>query len=221
MKHASKRVVERIMSSRSRNTLYGMIILLVVLAAVVPAFGQKEKVGVFLQAAVPVPAAQLEILKSYANQHCAIITGCQVASAGELMYAQRLTNTYIGNSVSLDGMRKLAQALDAKHLIVFRIVRWETHISFKPERSLLLLGASSFLDNSLKLLTSPLGILFGMDKRATVGVFVTVFNSFGDIEFTTSVTMEDKPLFSLLTADPTEAAKDAIDGALYQVAVSL
>ena len=112
------------MVSRTRNTLYGVIILMVVLTAVVPVFGQREKVGVFVQAAVPVPAAQLDILKSYANQHCAIITGCGVASAGELMYAQRLTNTYIGNSVSLAGMLKLAQALDADHLIVFRIVRW-------------------------------------------------------------------------------------------------
>lgn len=209
------------MSSRTRNTWYGIIVLLVVLAAVVPALGQKEKVGVFVQAAVPVPAAQLQVLKSYASQHCAIITGCDVAAMGELMYAQRLTGTYIGNSISLDGMRKLSQALDAKHLIVFRIVRWETKISFRPERSLLLLGATSFLDNSLKLLTSPLGILFGMDKRATVGVFVTVFNSSGDIEFTTSVTTDDKPLFSLLTADPTQAAKEAIDEALYQLAVSL
>jgi len=209
------------MLSRTRGTLYGVIILLVVLTAVVPVFGQREKVGVFVQAAVPVPAAQLEILKSYASQHCTIITGCGVASAGELMYAQRLTNTYIGNSVPLAGMRKLAQALDADHLVVFRIVRWESAISFRPERSLLFLGASSFLGDSVKLLTSPLGLLLGMDKIATVSVFVTVFNPSGDIEFTTTVTTEDKPLFSLLTADPTEAAKQAIDGALYQLAVSL
>ncbi|HDL85253.1 MAG TPA: hypothetical protein ENH11_02830 [Candidatus Acetothermia bacterium] len=209
------------MVSRTRNTLYGVIILMVVLTAVVPVFGQREKVGVFVQAAVPVPAAQLDILKSYANQHCAIITGCGVASAGELMYAQRLTNTYIGNSVPLAGMRKLAQALDADHLIVFRIVRWESDISFSPERSLLFLGVSSFLGDSVKLLTSPLGLLLGLDKIATVGVFVTVFNPSGDIEFTTAVTAQDKPLFSLLTADPTEAAKKAIDAALYQLAVSL
>ena len=209
------------MSSRERNTLYGVIILLVAVMIAVPTFGQKEKVGVFVQAAVPVSAAQLDILRSYASQHCAIITGSGVASAGELMYAQRLTNTYIGNSVPLSGMRKLAQALDAKHLIVFRIVRWESTISFRPERSLLFIGASSFLDNSLKLLTSPLGLLLGMDKRATVSVFVTVFSPSGDIEFTTTVTTEDKPLFSLLTADPAEAAKKAIDEALYQLAVSL
>jgi len=186
-----------------------VIILLVAVMIAVPTFGQKEKVGVFVQAAVPVSAAQLDILRSYASQHCAIITGSGVASAGELMYAQRLTNTYIGNSVPLSGMRKLAQALDAKHLIVFRIVRWESTISFRPERSLLFIGASSFLDNSLKLLTSPLGLLLGMDKRATVSVFVTVFSPSGDIEFTTTVTTEDKPLFSLLTADPAEAAKKA------------
>ena len=73
----------------------------------------------------------------------------------------------------------------------------------------------------MKLLTSPLGLLLGLDKIATVGVFVTVFNPSGDIEFTTAVTAQDKPLFSLLTADPTEAAKKAIDAALYQLAVSL
>lgn len=209
------------MLSRTRGTLCGVVILLVVLTAVVPVFAQREKVGVFVQAAVPVPAAQLDILRSYANQHCAIITGSGVASAGELMYAQRLTNTYIGNSVPLAGMRKLAQTLDANHLIVFRIVRWESTISFRPERSLLFLGASSIFDNSVKLLTSPLGLLVGLDKAATVTVFVTVFDPSGNIEFTTSVTKEDKPLFSLLTADPTEAAKQAIDAALYQLAVSL
>jgi len=94
-------------------------------------------------------------------------------------------------------------------------------IAFRAERSLLFLGASSFLGDSMKLLTSPLGLLLGLDKAATVSVFVTVFSSSGDIEFTTSVTTEDKPLLSLLTADPTEAAKQAIDGALYQLAVSL
>ncbi len=209
------------MLSRTRATLCGVVILLVVLTAVVPVFAQRQKVGVFVQAAVPVPAAQLDILRSYANQHCAIITGSGVASTGELMYAQRLTNTYIGNSVPLAGMRKLAQTLDANHLIVFRIVRWESTISFRPERSLLFLGASSIFDNSVKLLTSPLGLLVGLDKAATVTVFVTVFDPSGNIEFTTSVTKEDKPLFSLLTADPTEAAKQAIDAALYQLAVSL
>ncbi len=209
------------MLTRTRATSYGLIILVVVLTAVVPVLGQREKVGVFVQAAVPVPAAQLDILKSYASQHCAIITGCAVASAGELMYAQRLTNTYIGNSVPLAGMRKLAQTLDADHLIVFRIVRWESTISFSPERSLLFLGASSFLGDSVKLLTSPLGLVLGLDKAATVSVFVTVFSSSGDIEFTTTVTTEDKPLLSLLMADPTEAAKRAIDEALYQLAVSL
>jgi len=54
-----------------------------------------------------------------------------------------------------------------------------------------------------------------------VSVFATVFNPSGDIEFTTTVTNEDKPLLSLLTADPLEAAKKAIDAALYQLAVSL
>ncbi len=209
------------MLTRARNALCGIVFLLIILTMIVPAFGQKEKVGVFVQAAVPVPAAQLDILKNYASQHCAVITGSSVASAGELMYAQRLTNTYIGNSVPLDGMRRLAQALDANHLVVFRIVRWESFISFCPERSLLFLGASSFLDNSVKLLTSPLGLFLGMEKKATVGVFVTVFSSSGEIEFTTAVTTEDKPLFSLLTADPTEAAKAAIDNALYQLAVLL
>jgi hypothetical protein len=206
---------------RARSALFGVVLILMVLVMALPAFGQKGKVGVFVQAVAPVPAAQLEILRSYASQHCAIITGSGVASAGELMYAQRLTNTYIGNSISLDGMRRLAQALDVDHLVVFRIVAFESAISFRLERSLLLIGASSFLDGSVKLLTSPLGLFFGMEKVATAGVFVTVFNPSGEIEFTTAVTAEDKPLFSILTADPAEAAKAAIDNALFQLAVSL
>jgi hypothetical protein len=66
-----------------------------------------------------------------------------------------------------------------------------------------------------------LGLLFGLDKEATVGFFVTVFSPTGDIEFTTTVTATDRPLFSLLTADPVEAAKKAIENAFYQVAVAL
>jgi hypothetical protein len=199
----------------------GVVILLVIAIAVIPVFGQRQKIAIFLQAAVPVPTGQLEVLKSFANQRCAIVTGAGVCSAGELMYAQRLTETYIGNSVSLEGMRKLAQTLDADHIIVFRIVRWQSQIAFKPERSLLLFGVTSFLNPSLQLLTSPLGLLFGLDKEATVGFFVTVFSPTGDIEFTTTVTATDRPLFSLLTADPVEAAKKAIENAFYQVAVAL
>jgi hypothetical protein len=209
------------MCRKTQGVMYGVVILLVIAIAVIPAFGQRQKIAVFLQAAVPVPTGQLEVLKSFANQRCAIVTGAGVCSVGELMYAQRLTETYIGNSVSLEGMRKLAQTLDADHIIVFRIVRWQNQISFKPERSLLLFGATSFLNPSLQLLTSPLGLLFGLDKEATVGFFITVFSPTGDIEFTTTVTVTDRPLFSLLTADPMEAAKKAIEDAFYQVAVAL
>ena len=180
-----------------------------------------QKVAVFVQAAAPVPAADLELLKSYASQRCAVIAGVEVATPGELMYAQRLTNTYVGNSITVDGMRRLAQALDAHHIVILRLVRWENRISYKPERSLLLLGATSFLDSSLQLLISPLGLLFGLDKEATVAILATVFNPRGDVEFSTTVTYVDRPLLSLLTADPLEAAKGAIDSALYQVAVAL
>ncbi len=209
------------MCRKTQGAMCGVIILLVIAIAVIPVFGQRQKIAIFLQAAVPVPTGQLEVLKSFANQRCAIVTGAGICSAGELMYAQRLTETYIGNSISLEGMRKLAQTLDADHIIVFRIVRWQDQISFKPERSLLLFGATSFLNPSLQLLTSPLGLLFGLDKEATEGLFVTVFSPTGDIEFTTTVTAADRPLFSLLTADPVEAAKKAIENAFYQVAVAL
>ena len=209
------------MYRKTQGVMCGVIILLVIAIAAIPVFGQRQKIAVFLQAAVPVSAGQLEILRNFANQSCSIVTGAGVCSAGELMYAQRLTGTYIGNSISLEGMRKLAQTLDADHIIVFRVVRWQDKISFKPERSLLLFGVTSFLNPSLQLLTSPLGLLFGLDKEATVGFFVTVFSPTGDIEFTTTVTATDRPLFSLLTADPMEAAKKAIENAFYQVAVAL
>jgi len=190
-----------------------------VLTAIVPAFGQR--VVVCIQAAAPVPPAQLEILKSFANQRCAVIADVEVCSTGELMYAQRFTNTYVGNSISVNGMRRLAQTLDADHIVIFRIVRWENQLSFKPEWSLLLVGATSFFDSSLKLLASPLGILFGLEKEATVALFATVFSPSGDVEFTTMVTYADQPLFSLFTADPLEAAKRAIEAALFQLTVAL
>ncbi len=207
------------MSNKARSVQCGVVVGLMVLTAIVPAFGQR--VVVCIQAAAPVPPAQLEILKSFANQRCAVIADVEVCSTGELMYAQRFTNTYVGNSISVNGMRRLAQTLDADHIVIFRIVRWENQLSFKPEWSLLLVGATSFFDSSLKLLASPLGILFGLEKEATVALFATVFSPSGDVEFTTMVTYADQPLFSLFTADPLEAAKRAIEAALFQLTVAL
>lgn len=209
------------MSNKARSVQCGVVVGLMVLTAIVPAFGQRQRVVVCIQAAAPVPPAQLEILKSFANQRCAVIADVEVCSTGELMYAQRFTNTYIGNSISVNGMRRLAQTLDADHIVIFRIVRWENQLSFKPEWSLLLVGATSFFDSSLKLLASPLGILFGLEKEATVALFATVFSPSGDVEFTTMVTYADQPLFSLFTADPLEAAKRAIEAALFQLTVAL
>ena len=197
------------------------VVFVLILTALVPLYANAQKVAVCVQAAAPVPSEELEILKNYANQRCSMIASVQVCSPGEVMYAQRSTSTYLGNSVSAEGLRKLAQALDADHVIVFRIVRWENELSFRPERSLLLVGATSFLDDSVKLLASPMGLLFGLEKRATVAVFATVFSPSADVEFTTMVTYADQPLFSLLTADPLEAAKRALDQAMYQVAVAL
>ena len=209
------------MSNKARSVQCGVVVGLMVLTAIVPAFGQRQRVVVCIQAAAPVPPAQLEILKSFANQRCAVIADVEVCSTGELMYAQRFTNTYIGNSISVNGMRRLAQTLDADHIVIFRIVRWENQLSFKLERTLLLVGATSFFDSSLKLLASPLGILFGLEKEATVALFATVFSPSGDVEFTTMVTYADQPLFSLITADPLEAAKRAIETALFQLTVAL
>lgn len=209
------------MSNKARSVQCGVVVGLMILTAIVPAFGQRQRVAVCIQAAAPVPSAQLEILKSFANQRCAVIADVEVCSTGELMYAQRFTNTYIGNSISVNGMRRLAQTLDADHIVIFRIVRWENQLSFKPEWSLLLVGATSFFDSSLKLLASPLGILFGLEKEATVALFATVFNPSGDVEFTTMVTYADQSLFSLITADPLEAAKRAIETALFQLTVAL
>lgn len=206
---------------RRAATLCTIIVALIVLLAGPGAVAQRQKVAVFVQAAAAVPAADLEVLKNYAYQRCAMITGADVAAQGELMYAQRLTDTYIGNSVTVEGMRKLAQMLNVNHIIILRIVRWDSMISYKPERSLLLIGAASFLDPSIQILISPIGILFGLEKVATVGLVATVFTPQGDVRFTTSVTNEDRPLLSLLTADPLEAAKGAVDSALYQLAVAL
>ena len=206
---------------KARGLLCGVAVGLVVLTAGVAALGQREKVAVFVQAGAPVPSADLEILKGYANQRCAAIGSVDVASPGELMYAQRATKSYVSNSLSPEGISKLAQTLDLDHIVVFRIVRWEDDITFRPERSLLLLGVTSFLDTSLKFLISPLGLLFGLDKEAVVSLFATVFGPSGEIEFTTAVTYADRPLFSLLTADPLEAGRQAIEAALYQLAVVL
>ncbi len=207
--------------NRLRGIVSIVVVLITVVAVTVGGLGQGQKVAVFVQAAAPVPAADLELIKNYANQRCAVITGAAICSQGELMYAQRLTNTYIGTAITVEGMRQLAQTLGVSHVIIVRIVRWENEITYKPERSLLLLGATSFLNTSLQVLISPLGLLLGIEKEAIVALFATVFSPQGDIVFATTVTFEDHPLLSLLTADPVEAAKGAIDSALYQLAVAL
>jgi len=209
------------MVKRVHRGLSFAIVGIMVLVATVSCFGQGQKLAVFVQSAAAIPTADLDLIKNYSAQRCSIITGGNVCSQGELMHAQRLTSTYVGNSITVEGMRQLASALAVDHIIILRIVRWETQLSYKPERSLLLLAATSFLDTSLQLLISPLGLFLGIEKEATVGIFATVFSPQGDVRFTTTVTYKDRPLFSLLTADPVEAAKRAIDNALYQLAVAL
>jgi len=196
------------------------VVLLVVALAAVAAQG-RERVALFVQAAAAVPTADLELVRNYAAQRCSIVSGGETCSQGDLMLAQRAANAYIGNSLTVDGIQRLASALGADHLVIFRFVAWESDISFRPERSLLLLGATSFLNTSLQLLISPLGLLFGIERKASVSLFATVFNARGDVEFTTTVSADDRPLFSLLTADPVEAAKKAVDAALYQIVVTL
>lgn len=213
-------MVGRTMVKQTNRTALAIVGIIVVLAAV-QCFGQGQKLAVFVQSAAAIPTADLDIIKNYASQRCSIITGSNVCSQGELMHAQRLTNTYVGNSITVDGMRQLASTLAVEHVVILRVVRWESLISYKPERSLLLLAATSFLDTSLQILISPLGLFLGIEKEATVAIFATVFSPQGDVEFTTTVTFEDRPLFSLLTADRVEAAKGAIDTALYQIAVAL
>jgi hypothetical protein len=209
------------MMNRLRGVMSIVVVLIAVVSIAIGGFGQRQKVAVFVQAAAPVPATDLEILRNYANQRCSVITGADVCTQGELMYAQRLTSTYIGNSITVEGMRRLAQALGVHHVIILRVVRWDKELSYKPERSLLLLGAASFLNAPLQILISPLGLLMGIEKEATVALFATVFSPQGDVEFSTTATYQDHPLLSLLTADPVEAAKGAIDSALYQLAVAL
>ena len=209
------------MMNRVRGVVAIVVVLIIVASVAISGFGQRQKVAVFVQAAAPVPASDLEIIRNYAYQRCSVITGTSVCTQGELMYAQRLTGTYVGNSITVEGIRQLAQVLGVNHVIILRVVRWENELSYKPERSLLLLGATSFLNTSFQLLISPLGLLIGIEKEATVALFATVFSPQGNVEFSTTVTYEDHPLLSLLTADPVEAAKGAIDSALYQLAVAL
>ena len=209
------------MLKRTNRSLSFAIVGIVLIFMAVNCLGQGQKLAVFVQSAAAIPTADLDLIKNYASQRCSIITGANVCSQGELMHAQRLTSTYVGNSITVEGMRQLAATLAVDHIVILRIVHWETKLSYKPERSLLLLAATSFLDTSLQILISPLGLFLGIEKQATVAIFATVFSPQGDVQFTTTVTFEDRPLFSLLTADPVEAAKGAIDTALYQLAVAL
>jgi hypothetical protein len=213
-------VVEKNMDRTRGITRCVAVVLLVVALAAVAAQGG-ERVALFVQAAAAVPTGDLELIRNYAAQRCSIISGGETCSQGDLMLAQRAANAYIGNSLTVEAIQRLASTLGADHIVILRIVSWENDISYRPERSLLLLGATSFLDTSLQILISPLGLLFGMERKASVSLFATVFSPRGDVEFTTTVSADDRPLFSLLTADPVEAAKKAVDAAMYQIVVAL
>jgi hypothetical protein len=195
-----------------------VVLLVVALGAVAQG---RDRVALFVQAAAAVPTADLELVRNYAAQQCSVISGGATCSQGDLMLAQRAANAYIGNSLTVDAVQRLASTLGADHIVILRIVSWENDITFRPERSLLILGATSFLNTSMQLLISPLGLLFGIERKASVSLFATVFSPKGDVEFTTSVSADDRPLFSLLTADPVEAAKKAVDAAMYQLVVVL
>jgi len=207
--------------NKARCLLCAVLVGLVVVAVGVCGLGQRGKVAVFVQAAAAIPTADLEYVRGYASQRCALIGGVTVATPGEVANARRATSSYVGTSVSPEAITKLASYLAARYIVVFRIVRWDDSVSFSAARSLIVLGATSFADASVKFLLSPLGLLLGLEKEATVALFATVFGASGAIEFSTYVTYTDQPLFSLLTADPVEAAKRAIEDALYQLAAVL
>ncbi|MCK5827643.1 hypothetical protein KAH43_03875, partial [Candidatus Bipolaricaulota bacterium] len=83
---------------KQTNRMSLAIVGIVIVLAAVQCFGQGQKLAVFVQSAAAIPTADLDIIKNYAAQRCSIITGSNVCSQGELMHAQRLTSTYVGNS---------------------------------------------------------------------------------------------------------------------------
>ncbi len=199
------------------------LILVALCAATIPwaAFPQGESVAVFVQAAAAVPSADLEYLFNYAVQRCSIVTGASVSTRGEIQLAQRRTNTYVGTSLTLSGLRNLAQTLDVDYVVIHRFVDWSDEISFRAERALLWTGFGTLLGGAVQAVLTPLGLVFGLERTATVSLFTTVFTDAGDITFTTSVVQEDRPILSLVTADPLEAAKKAIEVSTLQMAVAL
>ncbi len=209
------------MSDRTRAVVMCVAVGLLAVAMVATAVQARERVALFVQAAAAVPSADLELIKNYAAQRCSVVSGGETCSQADLMLAQRSANAYVGNSLTVDSLQRLASTLGVDHIVIMRIVTWDDEIMYRPERSLLLLGATSFLDTTLQLLVTPLGLLLGIERKASVSLFATVFSPRGDVEFTTTVTADDRPLLSLLTADPVEAAKKAVDAALYQVVVTL
>jgi len=199
------------------------LIFVALYATAIPwaAFAQGESVAVFVQAAAPVPGADLEYLFSYAMQRCSIVTGAAVATRGQIQLAQRQTNTYVGTSLTLSGLRSLAQTLNVDYIVIHRFVDWSDEISFRAERALLWTGFGTLLGGLFQAALTPLGLVFGLERTATVSLFTTVFTDTGDITFTTSVVEEDCPILSLVTADPLEAAKKAIEVSTLQMAVAL
>jgi hypothetical protein len=214
-------VVEKGMLDQTRRIGGCAAIFFLVVALAAATAEGRGRTALFVQAAAAVPTADLELVRNYATQRCAVISGGEACAQGDLMLAQRSANAYIGNALTVDALQRLAATLGADHVVIMRIITWDDEITYSPERSLLVLGATSFLNTSLQLLISPLGLLLGVERRASVGLYATVFSAKGDVEFTTSVSADDRPFLSLLTADPVEAAKKAVDAALYQMVVTL
>jgi len=198
--------------------------ILVVLSLVVSGYPQGPRLAVCLEANPSISAVEFEALGDYINKHSSILTGARVCSPEDVMYAQTVTNTCIDDDISIGQMRELARILNVDHLIIFRVVCWGTNISFRPERSLLLLATTvfiRFLHNPMAFLLNPAVTLFGLDKRATVTICATVYSSSGKAEFGVAVTHTDCPVLSMLSADPLVAARKAVDKTLYQLAATL
>ncbi len=198
--------------------------ILIVLSLVVSGYSQGPRLAVYLEANPSISAVEFEALGDYINKHSPILTGAVVCSPEDVIYAQRVTNTRIDDDTSIGQMRELTRILNCDYLIIFRVVSWGTNISFRPERSMLLLATTvfvEFLHNPMSFLLNPAVTLFGVDKRATVTIAATVYDPSGKAEYGIAVTHTDCPVLSVFTADLLTAAREAVDRILYQLTAIL
>lgn len=173
-----------------------------------------QRVAVLVQSGVGIPPQAMREIRSYACYRVSLYSGMEVIPDTEVRRTQHELGVYLGTYIPDDGVRRLLSRLDSDYLLIIRVVQWESEWDLSLERAVVVSGVG-LLDPALARFLGPLGLLFTMDKKSRVSLFVRLYSREGLI-YANLVSSEDAPMFWVFS-DPMKAARKAVDMALREV----